>query len=208
MSKRLTVRISLLLGGLVLMIIGLMNCTAISTTAPHAEDLLIDLSMLPPEWSIKGSFSVRDDLHVLRDQDAVDFAGIEFAPPGAEFGSRLTAGHTVWNFGNSLYATWKFSGRFRPPESILSGEKLHGWSYHSKVADRFRLYCRVVEPIPEAHIYEGGWTECTAVGQYHEFISVFVTPIGAEYSMTLEELERILKAIDERMAQLLKGDTR
>jgi len=119
----------------------------------------------------------------------------------------LNAGQIVWNFGNSLDATLEFYKRFRPSGPTLSKEELEGWSYHSEVADRFRLYCKVVEPIPEAHI-EGGWTRCVAVGQYREFISTFSTPIGAEYNMTTEDLERILEAIDEHMARYLKGNAR
>lgn len=190
--------------------IGLAGCPGSSTIRVPAEDLLLDdLSVFPAGWSITSEpRSARHLPHVLQDQGAIDFADVEFAPPnGTQHWSRPTAAQIVWNFGNSLYATLEFYRRFRPSGPTLSKEELRGWSYHSEVADRFRLYCEVVEPIPEVHI-EGGWTSCEAVGQYREFISTFGTPIGVEYNMTMEDLERILKAIDERMARYLKGDAR
>ena len=189
--------------------IGLVGCLGSSAIRVPAEDLLIDVSVFPAGWYItSGPFSARHLPHVLQDQGVIDFADVEFAPPnGAQPWSLPTAAQIVWNFGNSLDATLEFYKRFRPSGRTLSKEELEGWSYHSEVADRFRLDCEVVEPIPEAHI-EGGWVSCEAVGQYREFISTFGTPIGAEYNMTTEDLERILEAIDERMARYLKGDAR
>ena len=189
------------------MFIGLVSCTGSPTIRVPAEDLLIDdLSVFPAGWSItSGPFSARHLPHVLQDQGAIDFADIEFAPSNrTQPWSLPTAAQIVWNFGDSLNATLEFYRRFRPSGPILSKEEMGGWSYHSKVANRFQLYCEVVEPIPEAHI-EGGWISCVAIGQYGEFISLFSTPIGAEYNMTTEDLERILKAIDERMARYVKG---
>jgi hypothetical protein len=42
-----------------------------------------------------------------------------------------------------------------------------------------------------------------ATAQYGPFISVFSAPIGVEYGMTTDDMEYILRAIDERMAQCL-----
>ena len=202
MRKFLTVCILILL----VTSIGWVSCTGSSTIRVPAEDLLIDdLSVFPAGWSItSGPFSARHLPHVLQDQGAIDFADIQFAPSNR---TQRTAVQIVWNFGYRLNATlefYRFYRRFRPSGPILSKEEMGGWSYHSEVANRFQLYCEVVEPIPEAHI-EGGWISCVAIGQYGEFISLFSTPIGAEYNMTTEDLERILEAIDERIARYVKG---
>lgn len=205
MRKFFVVCILILLASL--LCIGLVGFPASSTIRVPAEDLLLDdLSVFPVGWSITSEpFSARHLPHVLQDQWAIDFADVGFAPPdGTKLWSLLNASQIVWNFGNSLDATLEFYRRFRPSGPTLSREELEGWSYHSEVADRFRLYCEVVEPIPKAHI-EGGWTRCVAVGQYREFISTFSTPIGVEYNMTTEDLEHILEAIDERMARYVKG---
>lgn len=203
MRKFLAIYILILL----VIFIGWMSCTGSRTIRVPAEDLLIDdLSVFPAGWSItSGPFSAWHLPYVLIDQGAIDFADVEFAPSDrTRRWSLPTAAQILWNFGDSLNATLEFYRRFRPSDPILSKEELGGWSYHSEVADRFQLYCEVVEPIPEAH-FEGGWISCVAVGQYGEFVSRFGTPIGAEYNMTTEDLERILKAIDERMARYVKG---
>jgi hypothetical protein len=42
-----------------------------------------------------------------------------------------------------------------------------------------------------------------ATAQYGPFITVLSAPIGVEYGMTTDDMEYILRAIDERMAQCL-----
>jgi len=45
------------------------------------------------------------------------------------------------------------------------------------------------------------------MARYDEYISVFDTIMSPEY-MTLNDLEKVLRAIDERMARYLKGSAR
>lgn len=184
---------------IVALLIGLTSCGARSIRVP-AEDLLIDdLSPFPTGWTIESPpFSARDDLYILMDQGAIDFANVGFAPPNAQFGSP-TSGQIVWNFGSSLEAAWKFRRRFQPFDSSFSIEQLGEWAYHSEVADRFRVYCTMRQQTFQMKI-EGGRIDCEAIGQYGEYISVFSTPIGSEYNMTLEDFERILHAIDEKIS--------
>lgn len=187
-------------------LLGLTSCGARSERFPAVDLLIDDLSLFPSEWSIESPpFSARDRLDILMDQGAIDFADVGFAPPNAQFGSP-TAGQIVRNFGSGPEAAWEFRRRFQPSDSSFSIEQLGEWSYQNKVADRFRLYCDIRESTPQVKV-EGGWTDCIAVGQYDEYISTFNSPVGSEYSMTLADFERILRAIDEKISASLDSHT-
>ncbi|MBC7261641.1 MAG: hypothetical protein H5T63_06475 [Chloroflexi bacterium] len=194
MRKRLVVvSVLLLLAGLVLLGISLENCRARPEPEVRAVDLLVDISAFPLGWFVQGGpISAHDNFHILEHEDARDYASVGFAPPEAKFPYEVTASQTIWNFGNSVYAAIEFYTRFRP-EGPTTPKVLQGWSYHSKAANRFRLYCT----------HRTGYVRCVAIAQYGPFISLFSAPIGAAYNMTTEDLERVLKAIDERMAQRL-----
>ncbi len=73
-----------------------------------------------------------------------------------------------------------------------------GWSYQSPVADHFKFACGETDFPHQA-------TVCAAVAQYDEYVSVLVTHPSPD-NMTLEDVERILVAIDERMALYLAKD--
>lgn len=190
----------------VALLIGLTSCGARSIRVP-AEDLLIDdLSLFPTGWTVDlPPFSARDRLDILMDQGAIDFADVGFASPNAQFGSP-TAGQIVRNFGSGSEAAREFRRRFQPSDSSFSIEQLGEWSYHNKVADRFRLYCDIRESTPQVKV-EGGWTDCIAVGQYGEYISTFNSPVGSEYNMSPADFERILRAIDEKISTSLDSHT-
>ena len=191
---------------IVALLIGLTSCGARSIRAP-AEDLLIDdLFLFPAGWTIKSPpFSARDNLHVLMDQGAIDFADVGFASPDGHL-DFLGANQVIWNFGSSVEAVWEFRRRFRPPDPSFSIEQLGGAAYHSKVADRFRLYCTLQEMTLQIK-GEQRWTGCTAIGQYGEYISEFNAVVGNEYNMSPADFERILRAIDEKISASLDSHT-
>lgn len=118
------------------------------------------------------------------------------------YGKYEGAMHEVLYYPNGLQATFSFYTlnefpRFK--EMVTPWGMPEGWTYSSPVADRFKFACA------EFDIMGRTWT-CTAVAQYDEYISIFTTPISPTAPMTLEDLKRILKAIDERMVRYLKGD--
>jgi hypothetical protein len=109
----------------------------------------------------------------------------------------LGASHTVYRYRNELDCailyTLEFSGKAFPDHIMMRGWGMpEEWSYQSAVADRFRFACGELDSVAPK------WT-CKAVAQYDEYISVFSTELSPDY-MTLEDVERILVAIDERMA--------
>lgn len=98
------------------------------------------------------------------------------------------ATHYIFRFRNETSAKY---GLFRikrqgylfpstrtPPE---------GWRYSSPIADDWLFGCIDAKA-------------CTALGRYDEFISIFRTSIDPDF-MTLEDLEDILKAIDEKFSK-------
>jgi hypothetical protein len=173
----------------------LTSCTLPEQAALKADELLVDISMFPGEWTVRSEkWSASDKPHVLQDQDAEEFVGIGFAPPDWEFGSRVSSGHVIWNFGSSSYARSKFSDRFMPDDLDAKGY-FSALDYTSKVADRFGLYCRIVE----ANLLEGRWIDCIAVGQYGSLISVFNAPIGTEFNFTEDDFKQVLMEIDNKM---------
>jgi hypothetical protein len=194
MRKRLVVvSVLLLLAGLVLLWISVEDYRARSEPKVPAIDLLVDISAFPPGWFVQGGpISAHDNFHILEHEDAQDYASIGFAPPEAKFPYEVTASHTIWNFGNSVYATIEFYTRFRP-EAPTGLETLQGWSYHSRVANRFRLDCT----------RGGRYPRCVATAQYGPIVSVLSIPIGSACYITTEDLEGILTIIDEHMAQHL-----
>ena len=70
-----------------------------------------------------------------------------------------------------------------------------GWFYQSRAADRLKFACAQLDMGP---VGPPEW-RCKAVAQYHGYISALNSTLSPE-CMTLEDLERILVAIDERMA--------
>ncbi len=77
----------------------------------------------------------------------------------------------------------RFSGPWTVPSEL---------SYQSPVADRFYLACSIEMGIPM----------CNGIAQYEEYFVRFNVHMHQEF-MTYQDLERVLRAMDERMVQYL-----
>ena len=186
----------------------LLTCGALATTvtllrvwpvsrAPAVDTraLLIDASAFPLGWYAcfdaervpEREYGERESLHV-----GFAHAGLEPYTVGAS--------HTVYRYRNELDATilytLEFSGRGFPKWNMITPWTVpEEWSYHSTAADRFTFACG------EFDFLGPKWT-CKTVAQYDEYISVFRSELSPDY-MTLEQLERVLVAIDDRMSLYL-----
>jgi hypothetical protein len=162
-----------------------------------ALELVVDLDEFPQGWFIKsGPYSAKDDKFVLIDLDAIDFVDIEFSS-SEEFPARLSAGQYIWNYGTDCHAWLEFES-IRRSELSKSTNYLGGWSEHSYHADQFFIVCRDgVKP---------GERFCKAIARYGPFISIFSTPVGDDYNMTMDDLERIIKSIDVEIGKFLEMD--
>ena len=116
----------------------------------------------------------------------------------------MGAYHDVFRYRNEVDAAIVFHGDFAGREfpewdMITPWAEPEEWSYESPVADRFKFGCGEMDIL-------GRFWRCKAVAQYDEYISVFGTDLSLDY-MTLADLQRILVALDERMALYLGEDT-
>lgn len=153
-------------------------------------DLMVDVSTFPQGWYIGSGPSHPPQGKHLRGETESLF--LQF------IGLCGRAMHVVCRYHNDLQATVSFhvENEFPKREAVLTPWAIpHGWSYESQVADRFKFACTELAILSR-------FEDCTAVAQYDEYISVFSAHMSPEY-MTLEDLESILQAIDQRMALYL-----
>jgi len=122
---------------------------------------------------------------------------VEFRAPG----EKGFAYHHVFKFRNAASAMYghfwilrlgdvlppRWESRQIPPE----------WTYQSPIANDWQFGC----------VDYSKAMKCGVIARYNEYISVFDTSTSPEH-MTLKDLERVLRAIDERMARYLKGSAR
>lgn len=159
-------------------------------------DLMIDVSVFPQGWDVEFGPSHPPPRKHLRGEDE----GLYVQFSTRDFDARAT--HIVCRYENDLQATISFyvDNEFPKGDWVVTPWAVpEEWSYESPIADRFKFACAEFEILGRVSRF------CAAVAQYDEYISVFRTHISPEY-MTLEDLERILKAIDERMALYLAED--
>jgi len=147
-------------------------------------DLLIkDVSAFPGGWEVSAPAHAKRVF--LREN--IGGARIQFGYPWAGH-----AWHEISRFRNIQDAAVAYRDQDYYPGAKSRWETPKELSYQSPIANQFRVACR---PNPRA-------TECVTMAQYDEFVSAF--NINADsYAFTFSDLERVLRAIDERMARVL-----
>lgn len=191
-------------GGLLLACVAVATLCAVSlwpkTRTPPVDmgDLLIDVSVFPRGWHV--SFGPRSTPE--RERGERESLYTEFSYEGLEPGV-VGACHKVFRYRNELNVAAVYSpflqDEFSNSYMVTPWAVPEQWEYESPIADRFEFACGEVDIL-------GSIWRCEAVAQYDEYISVFYTLVPPEY-MTLQDLERILVAIDELMANHLEKDT-
>ena len=168
-------------------------------TPPVAmSDLMLDTSAFPESWQSSGEPAYFPE----REQGERESMQAQFFPEGSDR-STYGACHRVFKYRNEVDALYIYyldfyTGEFLPWHMISQWAVPEEWSYESSFADRLRFACGEVDMSPLGPAR----SECTAVAQYDEYVSVFHTELAPQY-MTLQDVERILLAIDERMAEYL-----
>jgi hypothetical protein len=148
------------------------------------EALLLDETAFPPETKAGPTMPMPNKLG-SRESRGLTFYG--------RFG---IANHDVYRYRSAMQAAstferettlWfpntQFSGPWTVPSEL---------SYQSSIADRFYLACSIEMGIPM----------CNGIAQYEEYFIRFNVHMHPEY-MTYQDLERVLRAMDERMVQYL-----
>ncbi len=156
------------------------------------EELLLDESVFPEGWQAgERTFDPRQRLPA--EQIALGFY-INWCPDAS-----LGAGHEVYRFFDgprcaALGYQKQIPGWFAPTQAWGPWEVPAELPYQSPVADQFRFGCSVDQG--------SSVQTCEAAGQYEAYVVRFGTSIDREHPecMSFTDLERILKAIDERMA--------
>jgi len=161
------------------------------------NDLMVGVSIFPDDW-YRCVGPAHPPERARGEHGEAEMLYVGYCPEGFEQGVG-GAEHDVFRYRNEIEAASAFNSDFCKSEfsnhhMVTSWAVPDVWSYDSPVADRFKFGCGQID-----WVYAEGHTlwSCSAVGQYDEVISVF----GAHMShMTLEDMERILIAIDDRMA--------
>ena len=156
--------------------------------------LMLDVSAFPEGWVVQiGPYRPPEGKHLAGELEATI---VQFErSPGS-----LVTGHVVLRYRNRLQAAVAFhtNSEFAVRDyNLTPWEVPEGWTCESPTADRFGFACAELEVLDRS-------VSCKAVAQYDEYVSVFRTHISPHY-LSLEEVEPILVAIDERM-QLYLGE--
>lgn len=153
------------------------------------EVLLINESAFPPGWEASDAGPQPPANAPLGHYNSIERTMLTFYVHGG------VANHQVHRFASVREA----AREFKRQKSISFPE---GWvvpaelPYRSPSADQFYLACGI----------EGSIQMCRAIWQYEEYFLRFNTHMSPDF-MTYADLERVLKAIDERMASYLAEDS-
>jgi len=146
---------------------------------------MIQLADFPAGWRRDGGMVVDVEAAVSR---SVSFRG----PAGTDRYSVLASQQIVVYASSDaagdvfpgLEDEWFPTARWTPPEQLR---------YESTTADRFRFECLpvTISGVP-AHA-------CRAMGQYGDIVSILLANVFEERWFTWQDMEHVLKGIDERM---------
>lgn len=151
-------------------------------------DLLIGLSDMPPGWIVGyGPGKGRSYISPKEDSSEISFyVNDEHLQPG-----RRGAAHEVYRYRSSEAARGVYKDLVLP----RAGKTPEGWSYQSPIADQSDFTC---------YDYEGRepYPFCEWSARYEEYVVIFSSWLIPGY-MSLEDIERVVRVIDARMAAYL-----
>jgi hypothetical protein len=147
------------------------------------SELLIDGADMPPGW-----------IHdygpgpAIDDRATNDAAMIKFMADTHPQGRGIS--HSVYRYEYISVAKYRFGEK-----ATLAGTTPEAWTFRSNTADEERFVC---------YDYEGRepYPVCRWVARYEEYVVVFRGWLLPE-RLTLQDMDRMVAIIDERMAQYL-----
>jgi hypothetical protein len=166
------------------------------TPAFSIEELLLDESTFPEGWRAARPFD--PERRIPAEQIVLDFhtnkchvlmAGVSHRVQRFYGGASAAAEAYPEEVAYWFSPNW---GDWSVPSEL---------SYKSPMADQFRFGCYTEE--------ETATIVCQTIGQYEQYIVVFDAELdpGRPECLTFDDLEKILIAVDERMAEYLGKDT-
>jgi len=153
------------------------------------EDLLIDQEIVPPGWELtKPLFPTGDDLCTT------ECATIGFKVTDDE-SSIEYGGHDVYRYLSAGIARRTFEKVYLSATRLQTSES--AWTYQSPIAEQSHFGC--------GNMAGNVGVYCQWGGQYEEYIVVFGVrvPPGEVSLANIRQIEEVVRAIDERMAQYL-----
>lgn len=172
------------------------------------SDLLVEPSMVPGEWELADTGewepipkrAVVEDyrawegvIRVLRrpEPQCKEFDHVSSPPLGCD-----TISHELLRYQNEWQARLAFASGSLPARSEWQVPR--EWTFQNFQADQFRFGCEEV-----AYNYYKA-TICTAMARYGSVISIVTIRMFTD-RMTVHDVERILRAIDEHIVNQLTG---
>jgi len=197
MNKWLIGCLSLLAVCLVLLLtyMALMRMPNPRTKRIDLDDLMVTRADFPQGWGTSGGGPIPGRENQRGSEETL---GRHWIPEGL---SEWGASQRIYRYRNvfqAIEAYFTENTDFFKVRGVSSWQVPAYWSYHSPVANQYRFACTQASDVLDSTTT----TVCVARGQYDEFISVFSASIDPAY-MTYADLERVLRAIDERMARAL-----
>ena len=210
MTRRIGARVLALACIPALLVCGILAaCTWLFTEPGKREppvdmrELVVEASAFPLGWEPSDSF---EDPRPIPEKALVEDYSAEqgfyrrLVARGVRIPSGVTAWHRVLEYRNEWQAMASFylngTGAFYAFSRLTPYAEPEGWSYRSPISDHFLFGCADFE----THV--GVETICVALARYGQFVSVFETDMHPE-AMTLDDVERLLRSIDERMESQL-----
>jgi hypothetical protein len=155
------------------------------------RELLLDPRWFPPTWKVTSG--PKSAIQNRRQIDGA-YLSLQIQEP-----LLLVAQHEIFRYRSKQEARNEFTRQM--PEEFFQATVVVPWQvpselpYTSPIADQFRFACAVIN-------LKGRTLLCNAFGQYDEYLSTFSVAMDPKH-MTFADLERILQAIDGRMAYYL-----
>jgi len=177
-----------------LLILGACSTQAYPPERPfEIEQLLIDDSFFPSGWAIDPEGPFVPPQAPLGGYNSIERIGLNFY---VQNGVAIEDIHRFRSKDESAeeFKRWQET-RFSQREIDTPWTVPRELPYRSLVADQFYFACA----------QEGGTPMCRFLGQYEEYLVLFNTQMSPR-SMSYTDVERILRAIDERMAHYLGSE--
>jgi len=176
----------------IVILLALMGCNSTIQPDIALDSLLIDLSVMPPDWYVASmnNHAYEEDFNYERTADN------SFSNPGYAGG-----GQNVFQFRSERQAARIFEGQLRREFNSSSVASETPWQippelpYTSKVADQFHFACHISNINGLSEI-------CKMMGQYDKYLVILSMHMTPDY-MTYADLEKILEAVDKKIADAL-----
>ncbi len=167
-----------------------------SPAVPPVElsSLLLDADDFPSDRWVDGKTGSSTEYLAASDARFGDYHVIPLTLPDGAY--QLILWYRNTDLAERRYAAERQRFFFDSSNLISPWQTPEVLDYHSATADEFQLACAKIK----CHsCLDGEFTACGAIARYGAFVSMFNVWMSPEY-MTHDQLETMLRTIDERMA--------